>query len=95
MKFSKKARCSNHHSKTGVLLAILSIFGFLGLVSLTHASVPRKDRETLEARVLKVRTAINDDAKTIPANVPDRLIVQWPNWPNWPNWGNWPNWFNR
>ena len=78
------------------LLAWVGIAGALGLSAPVHAA-DATPRESLEARVMAVRTALQDaaaDADTNASFDPDARIAQWLNWPNWNNWNNWPNWGN-
>jgi hypothetical protein len=81
---------------------MVGVAGALGSVSPVEARVEQA-RQSLEARVLAVRSALRDaaEADVVPGAAPDSSLAQWMNWGNWnnwnnwPNWGNWGNWFNR
>ena len=88
--------------KTLVSITVLgwpALFGRPG-----HALTPDSDfearRESLNARVARVRAALEVEAQTVNEKETKRQIAQWYNWGNWGNgwdnnWNNWPNrWFN-
>ena len=98
---SNPRKIPNTRTLIGRLLA--SIGAVAGIAAAPHADAVPAARQALEARVLAVREALDQDAERDAESgdaAPRRLLAQfkwnnWNNWNNWPKWGKWGNWLNR